>query len=348
MTEQFLYYRAKFLLLSQLLGGLICIYFIYNIQHYEVSWSLLAYYMPNFVNKINNGLALIGTGILVIPLSIIILSILIPESLFLRMASGFFGVAGTIWFCATAFFSKSIDEVYNMRIFVISKILSLDEKRVIFKAEFMRIIDDTHKTSFALYLHLQEHLTDKAFIQYDQSLLVLHNSKMIKLYALETVDKIVYLFTQNNVITQVHIYQKLLKATIIIVGVTAAVLLGAYLLRWFTETDALKTGAVLQKDSAILSQEGLNIMQSAQSSTRELTSSIAANVDQPSILIGKLVSEATTEGFQKTANIVKQLSDKVDIVSETVLKQNTRLDSFEIEIYAIRALLKTGKFFIQT
>lgn len=348
MTEQFLYYRAKFLLLSQLLGGLICIYFIYNIQHYEVSWNLLAYYMPNFVNKINNGLALIGTGILVIPLSIIILSILIPESLFLRMASGFFGIAGTFWFCATAFFSKSIDEVYNMRVFVISKILSLDEKRVIFKAEFMRIIDDAHKTSVALYLHLQEQLTDKAFIQYDQTLLVLHNSKMIKLYALESIDKIVYLFTQHNVITQVHLSNKLLKATIIIVGVTAAVFLGAFLLRLFTETASIKAAAVLQQQAAEISTQGINLLQSTQLSTQALSTAVADNVHQPALIVGNLVSKATEEGFIITQSIVTQLTNNVDTLAETVLKITKKLHDHERELLAIRELIKTTKPFMPT
>lgn len=48
-----------------------------------------------------------------------------------------------------------------MRIFLVSKILSLEEKREIFKLEFVRIIDEFYSDNLGLYNYLQEKLLEQ-------------------------------------------------------------------------------------------------------------------------------------------------------------------------------------------
>lgn len=83
--------RKYYILMTQLLGASYCIYFIMNVQNYEVSWGLLSYAMPRVTSFINGFLSSTGTIILIIPLSIIIMSFVMPESYKLKLASSFFG-----------------------------------------------------------------------------------------------------------------------------------------------------------------------------------------------------------------------------------------------------------------
>lgn len=81
----FLQIRKYILFCSQILGIIICLFYIYKAQTYEVSWSLLTWLMPTVTSKLNNFLSMTGTYILIIPLTIIIISILIPENIPLRI-----------------------------------------------------------------------------------------------------------------------------------------------------------------------------------------------------------------------------------------------------------------------
>ena len=55
----FLQIRKYFIFGSQLSGSLICIYFIFDVQQYEVSWSLLPWLMPTVASNINSFLGTI-------------------------------------------------------------------------------------------------------------------------------------------------------------------------------------------------------------------------------------------------------------------------------------------------
>jgi hypothetical protein len=84
MFNNLLFWRKRILIVSELLGGTLCVYFIFNVRNYEVSWNLLNWLMPTVVTKINNLLTLSGTLILILPLTIIMLSLLIPANIPLK------------------------------------------------------------------------------------------------------------------------------------------------------------------------------------------------------------------------------------------------------------------------
>ena len=105
--------------------------------------------MPIVAAKLNNFLGMVGTYIFLLPLTIIILSLLIPPNIPLRMASSGFGISGTLFVIASRWFHDSL--TYNMRIIQIAEILTLDEKRALFRAEFIRIMESQYQKSLELY-----------------------------------------------------------------------------------------------------------------------------------------------------------------------------------------------------
>ena len=121
--------------------------------------------------------------VLIIPLTIIILSILIPENLSLHIAGSFFGIASSLIILTSGILRDTISQSYNMRVFLVSKILSLEEKREIFKVEFVRILDEFYKDNLELYNYLQEKLLDKYWIIYDTKLMMLKEAIAIKVSA---------------------------------------------------------------------------------------------------------------------------------------------------------------------
>jgi hypothetical protein len=92
--------------------------------------------------------------------------------------------------------------VYNMRLFLITKILTIEEKRIIFKVEIdkimsMPIINDKYKNNVNLYQYVSEHSSKNAYTAYDNNLTLLREVNAIKLYA----DDGVYSFISRNVYT---------------------------------------------------------------------------------------------------------------------------------------------------
>ena len=89
-------YRRYVMLISQLVGAKKCVYFILHVQYYKISLPWLNYFLPEFTLKINKFINSKGTFILVVPLTIIILSLLNPENSKLKICSSFFGIASTL------------------------------------------------------------------------------------------------------------------------------------------------------------------------------------------------------------------------------------------------------------
>lgn len=87
MFNTLLMWRKRILIASLLLGGALCVYFIFNVRNYEISWNLLNWLMLAVANKINNLLRSTGTLILILPLPIIIVSFLFPSSIPLKLMS---------------------------------------------------------------------------------------------------------------------------------------------------------------------------------------------------------------------------------------------------------------------
>ena len=85
----------------------------------------------------------------------------------LNILASFFGISGTLFTVASRLFNNTLTQVYNMKFFVITHILQMEEKRAIFIAEYPRIMNKKFTTSLELYNLLKEHLEPKYFTVYD-------------------------------------------------------------------------------------------------------------------------------------------------------------------------------------
>ena len=77
---------------------------------------------PSWTNKINTFIQSTGTYNLIISLTRIILTLLIPENVSLRIIGSFFGLASTLLVIISGFFrGNKITKMYNMKIFLTMK-----------------------------------------------------------------------------------------------------------------------------------------------------------------------------------------------------------------------------------
>ena len=84
----------------------------------------------------------------------------------LNILSSFFGTASTLMVLFSAYFR----ETYYMKLFLVSKISTLEEKRKIFKTEFLHIIDEKYKLCLELYNYLENKLQESYWLIYDSKL----------------------------------------------------------------------------------------------------------------------------------------------------------------------------------
>jgi hypothetical protein len=157
--------------------------------------------------------------------------------------SAFWGVASTDMVLISGILKGDLfTNVYNMRLFLITKILSLEEKRVIFKAEIhnimsMPIINDKYRNSSNLDEYVSEYISDKVLPVYDTSLTLLREATTIKLYA----DEIVFSLMNeiNNVKQDMNFIKNIAYAALLIL----VVFIDVSLIRWFFEDIKLVEGA---------------------------------------------------------------------------------------------------------
>lgn len=88
--------RTVILFGSKILAIIFCCYYIAYAKDYKVSWSLFDWLMPTYVVSLNKLLSYMGAYILVVPLTIILGSLLIPESFKLHMLSSLFGITSIL------------------------------------------------------------------------------------------------------------------------------------------------------------------------------------------------------------------------------------------------------------
>jgi hypothetical protein len=247
--------RKYLILASQLSGTILCIYFISQFQHYEISWYWTWILPAKVIELINHGLTMTGTLFLILPLTILIAAILIPDSLALKIASSLFGIASSLAVLLSGFFSNSMLESYNMKMFIITKILSLEEKRGIFIDEFQRFILLIKDSDLQSYL--KNNILAENFILYDETLDMLKERLAIKVYASDTVHYLVSVFNQEKqieVVSHLSTYVRygcyFLAGVVLVIGTTT-------LLRYFFSTSDIIDGFSLTKKSAELSLKGV-------------------------------------------------------------------------------------------
>jgi hypothetical protein len=253
--------RKILLLISSLLGIIFCIYFIVKFQKYEVTWSLFNYILPtSMIDNINYMLSLIGTFILFLPLTLIILSYLIPDNISLRISASFFGLMSSL--IATFNYFYNNQAIYNMRIFIIQKILSIEEKQSILQNNITNITSKI--TDKNLISYINENI-DKN-IEIDVLNTLKDNTQIIH-YSNKLTESLTKAFMEKNntlSMSNWNIHPDIIKyivycvmGILVIWGVSA-------LLHYFFGSDELLQVVQLQKASAELNLEGLNSLLSTQ------------------------------------------------------------------------------------
>jgi hypothetical protein len=193
MTFQVL--RAYILFICKIISIFIYILLLIKANEYTIQWNLLTWVFPSVTSSINSMLSTIGLYIVAIPLTIVILSLLIPESLPLTIISGFFGVISLVISLIINISLKGIGTVYNMKIFLVTKVLTLDDKIKIFLMNFKTILDERYNNNTpAKYL-------DYDFVKvYYNALETMTNLDQIKLYAYKCAEP---LFEKTVVIQRI-------------------------------------------------------------------------------------------------------------------------------------------------
>lgn len=95
------------------------------------------------------------------------MALLFPKSIRLRITSSFFGTMSTLFLLFSGIFKSNLEEIYNMRLFIVTKILSLEEKRLLFRTIpriILPIILLINRTSVYTFKRVVELITYKFII----------------------------------------------------------------------------------------------------------------------------------------------------------------------------------------
>ena len=127
--------RNYFIYVSKISGILFCLYFIYNYDIYKIAFNIpnwMRDYTP--MGPLNNFLDYLGIAILIIPLTVMVLSMLFPERKLLHFISVIFSVSTNIFSLAIAFMRGTLQDFMNLKIFTVYHIASFEEKKIAFLA----------------------------------------------------------------------------------------------------------------------------------------------------------------------------------------------------------------------
>jgi hypothetical protein len=146
---------------------------------YKVSWNLFSKWLAN----INAMLSAIGTYILVIPLSVIVVSLLIKNT-GLNILAMLFSMSGAIVSILVGLKQNTLLEYTNMKLFVVYHGLALESKQTVFINEYKIAASTLSKGIENKLTYLNEHLGSEYFLGYDEVLKKLPATE-IKTYAIE-------------------------------------------------------------------------------------------------------------------------------------------------------------------
>jgi hypothetical protein len=188
--------------------------------------------MPTYISKINNMLSGIGTYILVIPLTIIIGSILMPESTKLHIMSSLFGILSIVITTIKNIATNNATEITNFRLFKVSHILSLDEKREIFITECNRIIQEKYVGMMKIYNYLISKLNEDIILQYDTVLESLNLPSQIKQYSNALILELVTEYQKQAVQITIPWKPIIIGSSVIISVLIGAIITDSLLTNW--------------------------------------------------------------------------------------------------------------------
>jgi hypothetical protein len=154
----------------------------------------------------------------------------------------------------SGFFTNSLLEVYNMRVFLITKLLSLDEKTDIFITEFKHLTASL--SNLRLQNFLEYHISPDNIEHYQDNLTLLKERLAIKVYASETVTNLTTMFNQHSQIEKISHIATYTKYGLYLIGGLVVGLAILALIRYFTTGADLLEGAKLMKGNATASLLG--------------------------------------------------------------------------------------------
>ena len=155
---------------SKIIDIILCIYYIYKVKDYQVSWNLFSLWLlPQWLVNINSILSTIRTYILIIPLSIILVSLLIKNT-GLNILATLFSISGGIVSILVGLKQGTMLEYTNMKLFVVYHGLALESKRVVFINEYKTAMLSLSKDIENKLEYFNEHLGSQYFIVYDEVL----------------------------------------------------------------------------------------------------------------------------------------------------------------------------------
>jgi hypothetical protein len=120
--------------ISQFFGIIVYIYFISQYEHYHIFWNLYWMFSFEVIELINYFLSKIGTLFLLLPLIITLISIFIPKNSSWGIISAIFGIYSSLVIILSGYLNNGSLDVYNMKPFILARILTLEEKIQIFQS----------------------------------------------------------------------------------------------------------------------------------------------------------------------------------------------------------------------
>jgi hypothetical protein len=226
--KSFLSVKTLLLTVTKFITLLLCMYLIFKYKEYNIKWNLLSFFFPQAAASLNEMLSFCSTIILIIPFSLIVLSFLIPESLKLRLISGFFAIMGTTISIVRGFLTDTLGHAYNFGFIVVTHIATLEAKKKTFMIEFERLSTELCDGVVAKKDFLMKYLSPSDFVIYEQRLNLLDNLDSVKKYTHEVCLELDHKYNTLHVKTPFHLTDYVSLKTILIVTFCASHLLLFY------------------------------------------------------------------------------------------------------------------------
>jgi hypothetical protein len=337
--DNFIKIRTWFVTISNVVGILFFFYMITQAAKYEISWNLFSTFFPGTTNKINYVLQSIGTYILFMPITIIILAFIYPENLKLKVMGSFFGVSSTLIMLTSSFLRKAGTDIYNLKVFLVTKILSLEEKQIIFKDSFKRVLTEKYKISANKISEYQSLLSDEYFITYNEHLNKLKDPLSIYNYASEVIQTNLMVASTSESAFSTMLNLELAKK-IFIVGVAVVAVIGIAMIARGFWVDGLKEATILQAEGVKLSAESTENVTGFMQQVQSLTSILTTSIVDAGAIPAQMVNEASTNAFKSLSERaagaaayvkghLKSLSTAVNLHSDILERQGERLTKLE-------------------
>lgn len=167
MVEYFKLFRLIIATLCKLATIVLCTYYIANAHSYKINWSLGNYFLSqSTLGSINDSLNTIGCYILTIPISIIIVSWLLPDNKIIQTLSSLIGVTGTLGFIINGIRYGTLTDYTNFRFIQIYNVVSLEEKTKLFMEAYLQLVGQIPSILYTKIEYLKTHLNENLHTLY--------------------------------------------------------------------------------------------------------------------------------------------------------------------------------------